>query len=122
MQVMTVLKITKICFLGKIYGITHKLCNSRAQIAIIEKLITTVYAHFGSFDFNFLMKGVNMYSFYHGDMAGSPARLIGPSANKLTYIQIGQLHFKDSYKMLPASLAALCDIKTKGIYCTSFYL
>ena len=58
------------------------------------------------------MKGVSVYSLYRGDMSGESIKMIGASAAKLTYIQLGQLHFKDSYKMLPASLANMCSLKT----------
>ena len=45
-------------------------------------------------------------------MDGDPISLIGASSAKLTYIRLGQLYFKDSFKMLPASLASMCSIKT----------
>ena len=47
-------------FSGAIYGAVHKRCNSRVRIGTPEALTINVYAHFGSFDFAFLLRGIDI--------------------------------------------------------------
>ena len=99
-------------FSGVIYSVVHKRCNSKVRIGSTEFLIICVYAHFGSFDFAFLLRGIDVDTLLNIQMSKQRIKLIGAGSNRFDYMLLGTLFFKDSMKMFPSSLAELCTTKT----------
>ena len=100
-------------FSGAIYGAVHKRCNSKVRIGTPEQLTINVYAHFGSFDFSFLLRGIDINTLLNIQMNKQTIKLIGAGANRFDYMILGNLFFKDSMKMFPSLLADLCTTKTE---------
>ena len=100
-------------FSDVVYGLAHKRCNSKVRVGSAEYTTINVYAHFGIFDFSFLLCGIDVNTLLNLQMNNETIKLfVGGGANRFDYMLLGQLFFKDSMKMFPSPLAELCATKT----------